>query len=210
MMVPSKSRIAIFVSGSGTNAERVYRHFTNHPEAEVMAVYVNNPEAYALKRFNNTPVPTFIFNRKDMYKSLELLKSLKQKRITHIVLAGFLWLIPDYLLRAFPNRIINIHPSLLPKYGGKGMYGMKVHEKVIENKEPESGITIHLINEVYDEGEVLCQKSVELAETDTPETLAKKVQKLEHHFYPLVIERWIAFMEKRKSIAELQKHLERI
>ena len=144
-----------------------------------------------LKRAERLGIPAKVFNRKDFRDSTLVLEWLKEKEVTHIVLAGFLWLIPEYLIKSFPDRIINIHPALLPKHGGKGMYGMKVHEAVKEAGDPETGITIHLINERYDEGRVLFQDSCTVDKTDSPEQIAEKVHQLEYASYPRVIESWI-------------------
>ncbi len=151
----------------------------------------NSPEAYALKRAEKFNVPTAVFTRKDYKESQVVLEWLQQKQVTHVVLAGFLWLVPAYLTDAFPDRIINIHPSLLPKFGGKGMYGMKVHEAVKEQGEIATGITIHLVNEHYDEGRVIFQASWPVGPQDTPETIAQQVHRLEYAHYPRVIEEWI-------------------
>lgn len=151
----------------------------------------NSPEAYALKRAEKFNVPTAVFTRKDYKESQVVLEWLQQKQVTHVVLAGFLWLVPAYLTDAFPDRIINIHPSLLPKFGGKGMYGMKVHEAVKEQGEIATGITIHLVNEHYDEGRVIFQASCPVGPQDTPETIAQQVHRLEYAHYPRVIEEWI-------------------
>ena len=147
-----KKRIAIFASGSGSNAQKIMEHFKKHNEAEVAIVLTNNPEAYVLQRADNFEIPTHIFDKYEFYKTESVVSLLKSLEIDIIVLAGFLWLVPQNLLKAFPNKIINIHPALLPKYGGKGMYGDYVHKAVLENKEEESGITIHFVNEHFDEG----------------------------------------------------------
>src|SRR5690606_1017271 len=150
-----KKRIAIFASGSGSNAQKIMEHFKKSDEAEVAIVLTNNPEAYVLQRADNFEIPTHIFDRKEFRDTDEIIKILKNLQIDLIVLAGFLWLIPKNLLEAFPNKIINIHPSLLPAYGGKGMYGDYVHKSVLTNKDTESGITIHFVNEHFDEGEII-------------------------------------------------------
>lgn len=186
----SKFRLALFASGSGTNAERFFAHFKNHPKIEVSLLLSNNALAYALTRAEKAGIKTKIFD-KEQLKSGEVLGWLKGEKITHLVLAGFLWLIPDNLLNAYPNRIINIHPALLPKYGGKGMYGAKVHEAVKQAKEKETGITIHVVNEQYDEGTIVFQKKVPLLRADTPEQIANKVHQLEYEYYPKVVESWI-------------------
>ena len=146
-----KKRIAIFASGSGSNAQKIMEHFKKHLDAEVVIVLTNNPEAYVLQRADNFEIPSHIFDKNEFYKTNFVVEILKNLQIDLIVLAGFMWLIPENLLKAFPNKIINIHPALLPKYGGKGMYGDRVHHAVIDAKEEESGITIHFVDENFDE-----------------------------------------------------------
>ena len=181
-------RIVIFASGSGSNAQRIIEYFREHHlDAEVAAVYTNNPKAYVLERCKELQVPCKLFNRNDFYTNSTVLQMLRQDEAHLIVLAGFLWLIPPALVNAYPQRIINIHPALLPAYGGKGMYGHHVHEAVIANKEKESGITIHLVNEEYDKGKHLFQAKVAITETDTPDSLAAKIHELEHRHFPEVI-----------------------
>jgi phosphoribosylglycinamide formyltransferase-1 len=187
----SKYRLALFASGSGTNAEEIFKYFQHHSSIEVTALLSGNAEAYALQRARNFSVDTFVFDRKQFRETTEVLAWLTEKDITHIVLAGFLWLIPDYLIQAFPHKIINIHPALLPKHGGKGMYGMKVHEAVRTANDSETGITIHAVNEHYDEGEVIFQASCPVDAGDTPEQIADKVHALEYAHYAAVIERWV-------------------
>lgn len=187
----SQSRIAIFASGSGSNAEEIMRHFQQNPSNQVVLLLSNNPEAYALERARKFDVPTRVFDRKQWRESQVVLEWLAEKEVTHIVLAGFLWLIPGYLIQAYPAQIVNIHPALLPKYGGKGMYGMKVHEAVRAANDVESGITIHEVNEHYDEGKVIFQARCVIDRTDTPEDIAAKIHKLEYEHYPRVIDRWV-------------------
>jgi len=187
----SINRLAIFASGSGTNAEEIFKHFQHHSAIKVSALLSNNPEAYALQRAANYGVPTKIFNRQQFRETDEVVHWLKEKEVTHIVLAGFLWLIPENLIRTFPGKIINIHPALLPKFGGKGMYGMKVHEAVKAAGETETGITIHEVNERYDEGRILFKAICPVMPEDTPEAIADKVHQLEYFWYPKVIEDWI-------------------
>lgn len=186
-----KFKLAIFASGSGTNAEEIMRYFKGHEAIEVAALLSNNPEAFALQRAKKFAVPTMIFNRDQFKNSQEVLDWLLEHGITHVVLAGFLWLAPKYLIEAFQKKIINIHPALLPKYGGKGMYGMKVHEEVNRNGDSESGITIHEVNDKYDEGKVIFQAMCKIDQNDTPDEIANKVHQLEYQHYPLVIEKWI-------------------
>lgn len=181
----------MFASGSGTNAEEIIKYFKNHPTIEVVLLLSNNPDAYALQRAKNHHIKSAAFNRKEFSEGTLVMELLKESAVTHIVLAGFLWLIPAYLLRSFPDRIINIHPALLPKYGGKGMYGSKVHEAVKASGELESGITIHLVNDRYDEGRILFQGKCNIKEDYTPEEIAACVHKLEYEHYPRVIEKWV-------------------
>ena len=184
----SKKKIAVFASGSGTNAEKIFQHFQNHPQAEVSLLCCNKKSAFVLERAGKFNIPTLIFNRSLFYESAEVNEQLKQAGIDLIVLAGFMWLVPEKLVADFPDRIVNIHPALLPKYGGKGMYGMHVHEAVKAAGESQSGITIHLVNERYDEGAHIAQFSCDLEPSDSPSDIAGKVQKLEHENYPKVIE----------------------
>lgn len=186
----TKFRLAIFASGSGTNAEQLFGHFKNNDQIEVTLLLSNNPSAYVLQRAKKAHVKAIVFD-KNQLKEGEVLNWLTDNEISHIVLAGFLWLIPDNLIKNFPDRIINIHPALLPKYGGKGMYGSKVHEAVKAANEKETGITIHLVNEHYDKGDILFQTRVNVNATDTPEQIATKVHELEYKYYPTVIERWV-------------------
>ncbi|MDX5422699.1 MAG: phosphoribosylglycinamide formyltransferase [Hymenobacteraceae bacterium] len=185
---PDKKNIVIFASGSGSNAQRLLEHFEHHPDIRVAALFSNNPNAYALKRAETFHVPALLFNREEFYRSDKVLQQLEQFKPDLIVLAGFLWLVPQSLLQAYPNKIINIHPALLPKYGGKGMHGINVHTAVLAAGEPESGITIHLINEEYDKGEFLLQERCPVLPEDTPEALAARVLQLEHRCLPMVVE----------------------
>lgn len=186
-----KSRIAIFASGSGTNAEEILKYFQGHASIEVVLLLSNNPQAYALERARKFSVPSKVFTRSQFRESEEVIIWLQKRSVTHIVLAGFMWLVPDYLVKSFPHRIINIHPALLPKFGGKGMYGMRVHEAVKASGEKETGITIHEVNERYDEGTILFQVTCSVAGTDTPDQIAQKVHQLEYAHYPRVIEEWV-------------------
>lgn len=191
-----KKRIAIFASGSGSNAQKILEFFKKHPEAEVALVLSNNPEAYVLQRADNFEVPSHIFDKQEFYKSDEIVILLKNLQIDLIVLAGFLWLIPENLIAAFPNRIINIHPALLPKYGGKGMYGDKVHKAVLNAGEEESGITIHYVNEHFDEGEMIHQSRFKIEKGDDLEMIKFKGQQLEHLHYPKVVEQILKKIKK--------------
>ena len=186
----SKFRVAIFASGSGSNAEEIANYFQNNPFIKVVLILSNNPHAFVLDRAKKLNLPSKVFNREE-YMSSKVLGWLTEYEVTHVVLAGFLWLVPSAFLKVYPDKIINIHPALLPKFGGKGMYGMKVHELVRQLNETETGITIHLVNDKFDEGEILYQGKCKVLSTDTPEQIAQKVHQLEYAFYPKVIERWI-------------------
>ena len=186
-----KLKIAIFLSGSGSNARNICTYFKNHAKIEVALLLSNKENSGAKTIGEEFEIPSFIFNREQFYNTNEVVSKLEHFQISTLVLAGFLWLIPENLLEKFPNQIINIHPALLPKYGGKGMHGMHVHEAVWQNKEKESGITIHLCNKEYYKGEVLFQTNVAIDETDTPEIIAKKILALEHEFFPRVIEEYL-------------------
>lgn len=181
-------RIAIFASGNGSNAENIAGYFQKSSKARVEAFYCNNPKAMVIQRAAKLNIPLVLFDREMFYSGDAVLRDLRIRETDLIVLAGFLWLVPGNLTRAFSGRIVNIHPALLPKFGGKGMYGMAVHEAVIEAGEKESGITIHLIDEVYDRGKILLQVKCPVMPGDTPETLAEMVHQLEYEHYPKAIE----------------------
>jgi phosphoribosylglycinamide formyltransferase-1 len=180
-------RIAILASGSGTNAQRLMEHFREHPLAEVALVASDQPYAYVLQRAWDMGVMSYRFNG-TLLKDGTLLRELREQRIDLLVLAGFMRLIPKEIVAAYPQRILNIHPALLPKHGGKGMYGMHVHRAVITAGERESGITIHYVNEHYDEGEHLFQARCPVQQDDTAEALAERIHALEHQHYPRVVE----------------------
>ena len=184
-------KIAIFASGSGTNAERIMQHFSSGEAAKVSILLSNRKDAYALERAKKFNVPTHVFNRGEFYESDGVIQRLKQQGIDLIVLAGFLWLVPGNLVEAFPDKIINIHPALLPKYGGKGMYGKYVHEAVIASGDKESGITIHYVNQKYDEGRIIFQAKCPISPSETPDSLAGKIHELEYEHFPKVIEELI-------------------
>jgi phosphoribosylglycinamide formyltransferase-1 len=186
----SQYRIAIFASGKGTNAEAIIRHFQSHPLIEVSMLLSNNEQAFALKRAEDLNVATKFFTR-EQFQNGDVIKWLTDFQITHLVLAGFLWLIPKNFVEAFPEKIVNIHPALLPKFAGKGMYGIKVHEAVKLSGDLKTGITIHEVNDQYDEGKTLFQKSCDVSATDSPHDIADKVHQLEYDYYPQVIENWI-------------------
>jgi phosphoribosylglycinamide formyltransferase-1 len=185
-----KIRLAIFASGSGTNAEAIMSYFQHHPRVNVAVLLSNNPNALAIERARKFNVPYRVFDKQQFRDSYEVLDWLNKFEATHLVLAGFLWLLPEKLIQAYPDKIINIHPSLLPKFGGKGMFGIKVHEAVKEAGENETGITIHLVNAKYDEGKILMQVSCKILMTDSPQEIATKVYALEHANYPRAIEQW--------------------
>jgi len=180
-------RIAIFASGNGSNAQRIVEYFEGSGFAMVALILSNNENAYVLKRAANLGIPFKTFDRKLFYQSDEVLRWCRDARIDMVVLAGFLWLIPDYFIKAFPMRILNIHPALLPKYGGKGMYGERVHSAVINAGEKMSGITIHYVDERYDNGLIVFQATCDVDKEDTPEMLAHKIHRLEHQYFPSVI-----------------------
>lgn len=192
------NNIAIFASGSGTNAENIIRFFRPSDNIAIKIIASNNPFAKVLERAAKHNIQHFSFNREQLYKTDFVLNQLVEHEIDLIVLAGFLWLVPENLITSFPNRIVNIHPALLPKYGGKGMYGAKVHETIIANKEKESGITIHYVNERYDDGSIIFQATCPIEEDDTPEMLAEKVHALEYAHFPRVIEEVMGFHTSQK------------
>lgn len=184
--------LAIFASGSGSNAENIVKYFKDHPLIEVNLIISNKADAFVLKRAHRLGIPSWVVSKQEFGEE-DFIDDLQKKfDITHIVLAGFLLLIPPALIKKFPDRIINIHPALLPKYGGKGMYGDHVHDAVVAAGEKESGITIHLVNEQYDEGETLFQASCELSPDDVAEDVAAKVHQLEYEHFPRVIESWVS------------------
>lgn len=181
-------KIAIFASGAGTNAENIAQYFSKNDKIKVALIVSNNPKAGVLERAARLGIPSRTFPKADFTSGEPVAELLRTYEIDFIVLAGFLYMVPDVLLHAFPNRIVNIHPALLPKFGGKGMYGMHVHEAVVAASETETGITIHYINERYDEGTVIFQASCPVLPTDTPEEVAANVHKLEYEYYPKVVE----------------------
>jgi phosphoribosylglycinamide formyltransferase 1 len=184
-----KKNIAIFASGEGTNAQRIIDYFKNSDEINVSLIVSGKKEANVLKRAEKAGIDTYVLDKEGFYQRNDVVELLRSRKIDLIVLAGFLWMIPEGLIKAFPGKIINIHPALLPKYGGKGMYGMNVHKAVIGAGEKESGISIHYVNEHYDEGEIISQHTCPVMKNDTPEELARKIQSLEHEYFPKVIEK---------------------
>jgi phosphoribosylglycinamide formyltransferase 1 len=184
-------KIAIFASGSGSNAENIVEYFKENAEVEVCMFLTNNPSAGVIERGQRLNIPTVVFNKSLFSKSDKIVELLQSQAIDWVILAGFLWLVPANLIKAYKDKIINIHPALLPKYGGKGMWGHHVHEAVVANKETESGITIHYVNEHYDEGKVIFQAKCEVSEGDTADSVAAKIHALEYQFFPEVIYREI-------------------
>lgn len=188
--------VAIFASGSGSNAEKIIEYFKTNTSVSIKIILTNKKDAFVLKRAEKHKIKSYVFD-KNKFKSGDLLTVLDKNNIDYIVLAGFLWLVPSTYIKKYSNKIINIHPALLPKYGGKGMYGDNVHKAVIENKEDKSGITIHYVNENYDEGNIIFQAECDVLDNDTPETLAEKIHQLEHRHFPKVIEEVIAVNSKQ-------------
>jgi phosphoribosylglycinamide formyltransferase 1 len=181
-------RIAIFASGNGSNAQRIAEYFSENNEVEVALILSNRKDAYVLERARNLGIPAKTFDRKSFYETAEVLNWLVNAEINLVVLAGFLWLIPSNMIAAFPSAIVNIHPALLPKYGGKGMFGEAVHKAVIEAGEKESGITIHFVDEKYDHGNIIYQAKCNVENGVTPSSLAQKIHELEYEHFPRVIE----------------------
>jgi phosphoribosylglycinamide formyltransferase-1 len=180
-------RVVIFASGSGSNAENLIKFFHNIDNVAVIQVMTNNPRAKVLERCKRLNISALSFNRVAFSKSEDILNILKLQNPDLIVLAGFLWKFPEFILNEFQNKVINIHPALLPKYGGKGMYGMYVHEAVVTNRETETGITIHYVNKNYDEGAIIFQTKCDVLPSDTPEDVASKIHLLEMEHFPKVV-----------------------
>jgi phosphoribosylglycinamide formyltransferase-1 len=191
-----KKRIAIFASGSGSNAQKIMELYKRSPEVEIALVLTNNPDAYVLQRADNFEIPSHIFDRNEFYHTDHIIELLKSLDIDLIVLAGFLWLMPKKLVTEYPGRIVNIHPAILPKFGGKGMYGDHVHNAVLAADEPEGGITIHYVNENYDEGEYIYQAKYKIDKEDNLEMIKFKGQQLEHQHYPRIIDGIIRKIKK--------------
>lgn len=184
-------KLAIFASGSGSNAENIIQYFAQKPQFCVKSVFCNVPDAYVLERAKKYRIPSFVFNREEFRNPDKVFRQLQEQEIDFIVLAGFLWLMPSFITAAWPNKIVNIHPALLPAYGGKGMYGHHVHEAVIAAGEKESGITIHYVNDHYDQGAIIFQAKCPVLPTDTPDDLAARVHELEYRYFPEIIEKTI-------------------
>ena len=181
-------KIAVFASGSGSNAEKIIEYFQEKPVARVEIILSNKKDAFVLERAKKFNIPTYVFDRQEFYNTDKIIELLSGHQVDLIVLAGFLWLVPGNLLINYPNRIVNIHPALLPKYGGKGMFGMRVHDAVVANNESNSGITIHYINERYDEGDIIFQAKCPINPSESADAVAQKVHALEYEHFPRVIE----------------------
>ncbi|GAB3777214.1 phosphoribosylglycinamide formyltransferase [Spirosoma horti] len=190
--------IVLFASGSGSNAEKIADYFTDNTDVTVSLILSNNPKAGVIERARRLHIPVLLFDRTTFYTTSQIVDLLHNQHIDLIVLAGFMWLMPADLVQAFPNKIINIHPALLPKFGGKGMYGHFVHEAVAAAGETESGITIHFVNEHYDEGQIIFQASCPVSPSDTPDDIARSVQALEHLHYPRVVAEVLATLSTPK------------
>jgi formyltetrahydrofolate-dependent phosphoribosylglycinamide formyltransferase len=192
--MPSHSiiyKVAIFASGKGSNAEKIIEHFENHDQITISLIVCNRLGAGVFDVAKKHGIKSLLLEKNAFNDDQKFVQFLINEGITHIVLAGFLWKIPEYLIQAYPEKIINIHPALLPNFGGKGMYGNKVHEAVIASGEKESGITIHLVDEHYDHGKTIFQATVQVLDQETPESLASKIHQLEHKHFPSIVERWI-------------------
>lgn len=187
----NKIQLAVFASGSGTNAENIINYFNHHPKIEVDLVCTNNAKSGVIERARRLNKNVYIFKNSDLITGAHILEKLEQKKIDYIILAGFLRKIPESILEKYENKIINVHPSLLPKYGGFGMYGEKVHKAVLDAGESVSGISIHLVNAQYDEGKIIYQKQIEISGINNPEELASKIHNLEYKIFPVVIEEYI-------------------
>ncbi len=185
----TKTRLAIFASGAGSNAKKIIEHFRDHPSIKVGLVVCNKPGAGVINIAEKEKIPVLLIEKQRFFEADAYLPELKKQAIDFIVLAGFLWKVPAALIRQYPDKIVNIHPALLPKYGGKGMYGSRVHEAVIAAGEKESGITIHWVDEQYDHGNIILQATCSVEEQDTPDLLAQKIHVLEHQHYPETIAR---------------------
>ena len=184
-----QKKLAIFASGSGSNAENICNYFANSSDIEVVLMCTNKRDAYIVKRAEKLNIPVVFISKSELNNFDDLHKKLQSAKVDIIILAGFLLKLPALMIEYYPNRILNIHPSLLPKYGGKGMYGNKVHKAVLENKETESGISIHFVNQNYDEGKIILQENCVISEDETLETLTEKIHQLEYNYFPIAIEK---------------------
>ncbi|MFN3640978.1 MAG: phosphoribosylglycinamide formyltransferase [Flavobacterium sp.] len=180
-------KILVFASGNGSNAQKIFEHFQKNNNIKVAGLFCNNPTAGVIEKASKCNISVILFT-KEALQSGDVLRYLNEIQPELIILSGFLLKIPEHIVKSFPNKIVNIHPSLLPKYGGKGMYGMKVHQAVLDNNESETGITIHFVNEHYDEGAILFQAKTNIVDCLTTEAIAAKVQSLEHEYFPQTIE----------------------
>jgi len=188
-MMDKTIQIAIFASGNGSNAQKIAEYFAGNSDVNICRIYSNKKDAFVLERAMNLKIPSFVFTKKQMNETNSVIEQLINDRTDLIVLAGFLLKIPENIIKEFPDGIVNIHPALLPKFGGKGMYGMRVHEAVKESGDSESGITIHYVNEAYDEGSIIFQAKVQVDKIDSPEDIARKIHKLEYEYFPKIIEK---------------------
>ena len=191
-------RIALFASGSGSNAEKIAEYVADSTDVKITLMLSNNPKAGVIERARRLHIPVLLFDRTTFYNTSQITEILLNQNVDLIVLAGFMWLMPADLVKAFPDRIVNIHPALLPKFGGKGMYGHFVHEAVAAAGETESGITIHYVNEHYDEGQIIFQATCPVAPSDTPDAIARNVQALEHRHYPRVVAEVLSTLPSEK------------
>lgn len=189
--------VAIFASGAGSNAQKLIDHFRKHSQIKITLIVCNKPGAGVLTIAQNEKIPSLLIEKEQFFRGNAYVEELKQHNVDFIVLAGFLWKVPVQLVKAFPQRIINIHPALLPNYGGKGMYGRFVHEAVIAAKETESGISIHFVDELYDHGQLIFQARCTIEAGETPDSLAQKIHALEHEHYPLIVEKVIGDLQNR-------------
>ncbi|MCF8237459.1 MAG: phosphoribosylglycinamide formyltransferase [Saprospiraceae bacterium] len=185
-------KLALFASGAGSNVRRIHEHFQERKDVNIALLVSNKPGAPVVTFAGEQHIPVRIMTRDDLLNPQVLVQELLDSGIDLIVLAGFLWKIPHLLIQAFPDRIMNLHPALLPRYGGKGMYGMRVHEAILQAKEKESGITIHLVNEEYDEGRILFQARCPVHAEDRPEDLAERIHQLEHQHLPFIIDLYLS------------------
>ena len=185
-------KILLFASGTGSNVENIIQYFKNNDNVSIVGIFTNNLHAKVLEKAKHHNIPSLVFNKTELNEGF-VLEKINKLQPDLIVLAGFLLKFPEHIVAAYPNKIINIHPALLPKYGGKGMYGMKVHQTILENKEKQTGITIHYVNEHYDKGEFIFQQDVNIEDCDSPEAIAVKVQELEHEYFPKTIERLLDY-----------------
>ena len=197
-------KLAIFASGSGSNAENICNYFAESSDVEVVLICTNKQNAFIVKRANKLNVPVYIFTKHELNNFVDLHKRLQSIDIDIVILAGFLLKIPEIMIDNYPNRIINIHPSLLPKYGGKGMYGRNIHNAVIENKENESGISVHFVNQNYDEGKIILQKKCTISIDETVETLIHKIHELEHNYFPFAIKKILKNYKKKPFTRNLK------